>query len=179
MAIDWNSIIEFIDWNFIIGSILGTIFGFLSSLYLWDIQNNYHRKKIASSLKTEILKLNHNTRPIANIDKINQIFSWQGDNTPFILPIYRERDLYYSVRTDISLFDEEVASKIHEFYTNIIDAEKFRLMLIQEQDFRFSKDLLDSLIPIDRLTWEIIPMLEKEIRQNILFPRYLTKYFKK
>src|SRR5208337_3724298 len=172
---DWEEGIPImqIDWTLIIGLVLGAIFGWVSSYSLWDIKNNQHRKKIASALKVDITKLNERVRTLAYIDKIQQIHSWGGDNAPFLLPLYETTDLYYSIRTDISIFNEELASKIHEFYKDILNAEKYRQKLIQDRDIRFDQELLNCLTPIDGLTWEILPLLNKEINASIYLPRVI------
>ena len=120
-----------IDWTFPIGLVLGIIIGCFSSFYLWIVQKNQHRKNIAVALKVDIKMLDEKIRPLAYLEKIQQIYSWGGDNSSFVLPFYAESDLYYSVRKDISIFDEQLSGKIHEFYKNIIDAEKYRSKLIQ------------------------------------------------
>jgi hypothetical protein len=168
-----------IDWSLIIGLVFGTIIGCLSSCYLWIVQRNHRRKNIASALKNDILKLDQRIRLVAHLHIIEQAHSLGGDNSPFILPFYEKTDLFYTVMTDIFDFDTPLGEKIFGFYKNVIDAEKYRQMLIKGEGFRFDNEMYACLPPIDILTWEIMPMLDTEINWNILIPHSFSKYFKR
>ena len=159
-----------IDLTFVIGLVLGAIIGCFSSCYLWIVQRNHQCRNIASALKNDILKLNQRIRQAAYLHKIEQAKVICGDITPFILPFYEKNDLFYIVITDIFDFDKPLDEKLFEFYKNVIDAEKYRKLLIQDSDFIFYNEMYNCLSPIDTLTWEILPMLEKEIKWNIFIP---------
>ena len=166
------------DWTFVIGLVSGAIIGCISSCYLWNVQINHRRGNIASALKNDILKLNERIQKVAYPHEIKKAHSSGRDNTLFILPFYEKTDLFYTVMTDIFDFNTPLSEKIFEFYRNVINAENYRQMLIKEQDFRFDDEMYACLPPIVILTHEIIPMLEREIKWNILIPHSLSKYFK-
>lgn len=161
----------------VIGLILGAIIGCFSSGYLWIVQRNHRTKNIASALKNDILILNRRIRQVAYLDKIEHARTMGGDITPFILPFYEKNDLFYSVITDISDFDKPLDEKLFEFYKDVKDAENYRQMLTQDSAFGFCNEMYDCLSPIDRLTWEIVPMLDRELNWNVFIPHSFSRYF--
>lgn len=151
------------------GSIVGGLIGFFSSNCTlkqnWERQKKYEQTNIAYAMYQEFYirdKL---------LNKI--ILNLKGKQALeiMLIPVYREKDLYFIFRKEVSAFDNKLSNSIVRLYVYLESAEKHRKRVMAYIDDNFSpgKDEFDILIDKLEKTQQELQESLKLFKENFDF----------
>lgn len=109
----------------IVAIIVSVLIMFGGAFLAVSVQNNDKKETTAKLVYDDIDRMGW------TLNNLNQMMVDNPNATPVIFtPIYPENGVYYSSRSDIALFDQNVARNISIFYTDLHYAENYRQAII-------------------------------------------------